>query len=276
MQFQTTNERIDFPKLLEELSIRISSDYHDYSPNEKILIETPSLILKTAETIDELIASFKLRQNVFFGEENSPQDYLDIDEFDSICDHLIIIDRMSNAIVGTYRINCSLYTSTFYSQVEFNLDRFLSNDSIKLELGRACIHEDFRNGKVIDLLWRGIAEYSKRTNAKYLFGCSSIKTTSPRVAYEISEYFIQKENCETDFSIEPTADFAMDFTGLKSENNPEIKKMIPALLRSYITAGAKVVKNPALDMEFQCIDFMTILDLENINSLYKRRYFEKQ
>lgn len=275
MQFETSQTRTYAPKPLKKLNTQVSSDFKNYSPNEKIFVETSSLILKTAVTTDELIASFKLRQQVFFGFDELNQETIDIDEFDSLCDHLIIIDQNSKKIVGTYRINCSLFTSTFYSENEFNLDIFFRNNSIKLELGRACIHEDFRNGKVIDLLWRGIAEYSKRTGAKYLFGCSSIKTTCLRKAFEISEYFVNQENCENEFSIEPTSDFAMDFSGLVFENNLEIKRLVPPLLRSYISAGAKVVRYPALDMDFQCIDFMTILDLENINSLYKRRYFEK-
>lgn len=273
MQLHSTDNRIDFPKLLEELSLRINSDFENYTPNVDIYVETTNFILKTAESMNELVASFRLRNDVFFGTEKSSSSSIDVDEFDPICDHLIIIDKNSNTIVGTYRINCSLYTSTFYTETEFVLDNFLKENSTKIELGRACIHENFRNGKVIDLLWKGIAEYSKKTNSKYLFGCSSIKLTSPQLAFELSEYFLERGNCDELFSIKTTPKFKMDFNNITPRTNQNTKTLIPALLRSYISAGAKVVQEPALDLDFNCIDFMTILDLENISSLYKRRYF---
>ena len=54
----------------------------------------------------------------------------------------------------------------------------------------------------------------------------------------------------------------------------EVKTLIPPLLRSYFSAGSKVYGHPALDKEFKCVDFLTILNCDELTSGYKRRYFK--
>jgi putative hemolysin len=89
-----------------------------------------------------------------------------MDEFDLRCDHLIIQDAASREVIGTYRVNASTYSRNFYSNKEFHLDNFLRSPGCKLELGRACIHKDYRNGRVLSLLWKGIVMYSERVGAE--------------------------------------------------------------------------------------------------------------
>lgn len=237
-------------------------------------IETENYIIKTAEKLKDLYAIFKLRQEAFLlNDETCKIPFLiDIDEHDFSCDHVVIIDKKSKRICGTYRMQTSLHTSRFYSQNEFHLDQFLKEPGIKLELGRACIHPDFRNGAVIDLLWRGIARYIQLTNSRYLFGCSSARITSSKDVSLLNSY-LKAQGSRTDiYNISPTNSFRMnDLIDLNEAEGG--KNLLPSLLRSYIQAGAKVHGDPALDKDFNCIDLFTILDMKNINSSYARRYF---
>ncbi|NLP03545.1 MAG: GNAT family N-acetyltransferase [Fibrobacter sp.] len=91
--------------------------------------------------------------------------------------------------MGTYRLISSLFHKKFYSSTEFNLDDIINLPGTKLELGRACVHRDFRTGTPIALLWRGITDYIRETGTKYLFGCSSVKTTNIRIIASIYRYF---------------------------------------------------------------------------------------
>ncbi|MCX7978516.1 MAG: hypothetical protein N2578_05885, partial [Bdellovibrionaceae bacterium] len=51
----------------------------------------------------------------------------------------------------------------------------------------------------------------------------------------------------------------------------EIKELLPPLLRAYIKIGAYVGGEPAWDDEFQCIDFLTVLQKEDLNmALWKK------
>jgi putative hemolysin len=123
----------------------------------------------------------------------------------------LIIDKKSGEIVGTYRLICSLFSKRFYSQAEFTLEQVLALPGVKLELGRACIKKEFRNGAVLTLLWRGIIEYMKLTNAKYLFGCASVQTVLPHEAAATYEYLLANQLLRHDLDVSPTKKYHVSF-----------------------------------------------------------------
>lgn len=270
-------EKIDLKDVFSKLGLYLNPKFWNYSPLFDVKIETPHYILKTANNLDQVFEAFKLRHQVFLGydgaDENSSYDY---DEFDNICDHLIIIDKSSGDVCGTYRILSSLKSSRFYSETEFGLTDFLQTPGVKMELGRACIDELHRNGAVIDLLWKGIAQYAHLMNARYLFGCSSVKTLDYTQARSLYDFLICHNHHSDDFKIRSHGVFEVDI--LEHSNydlsGGEIKSLMPSLLRSYLSAGARVYGYPAIDREFKCFDFFTVLDLENVSSSFKRRYFK--
>ncbi len=231
--------------------------------------------VKTADNPAEILAAMKLRQSVFYPERVNTDQY-DVDPYDFLADHLLILDTEKNILVGTYRLLCSDFTDKFYSESEFQLSEFLAEDAVKLELGRACIHPDYRNGRSLDLLWRGLAAYMVETQAKYLFGCSSIMTVDLVKTAEIFEYI--KRYCYTQDGIEilpiPEKQMKLPEVELSQEQEKEIAQMLPGLLKSYLRAGASVHSQPALDEDMQCIDFLTILDTSNITPKYRTKYFE--
>ena len=245
-----------------------------YSPTYEIDIETSKYKLQTAKSIKDLSEIFKLRHDIFL-KDDSTSGY-DIDAFDSICDHIMIKEAKTGRIIGTYRLIGSTFSQEFYSQTEFELEGLLDTKEEKLELGRACIHDNYRNGSVIDLLWRGIGEYAKLSNARYLFGCSSIKITDPTISKGILEKLKNNGHTDDNFNISPTRKFYMNLNNIQSSevSESEYKRLIPPLLKSYLAAGCKIYGEPALDKDFKCVDFFTILDINNIHSSYRRRYFK--
>ncbi|MDO9181805.1 MAG: GNAT family N-acyltransferase [Bacteriovorax sp.] len=265
-------------KLHDEWLLYISPRFITYSPNKIIEIKTQNYTLSTATHMSELVSLFRMRHHIFFNETGITDDMnLDLDEYDSICDHLVIRSNQTGEICGTYRMVSSLVTSKFYSQGEFNLDDFLETEGVKLELGRACIDPSHRNGAVIDLLWKGIGEYARQTNAKYLFGCSSIMTISKPMAKAIVKILVKTKNTSDKFNVSPIGKYKIDFSKIKGHDVFDEKfviSQIPSLLRSYMNAGAKIYGFPALDNEFQCFDFFTILNLEEVSSAYQKRYFK--
>lgn len=246
-----------------------------YSPRFSIFIETEHYILKTAEKLAEFYPLFKMRQEAFLLNDAKCKIpfRIDIDEHDLSYDHIVIIDKKSKRICGTYRMKTSLSDESFYSESEFHIDKFLKVPGIKLELGRACILPDFRNGAVIDLLWKGIAKYAQLTNSRYLFGCSSVKITDSEQINALMSYMVQGNMTSNEYNIRPTPSFGIKDLTLSNVENEEAKKLLPPLLRSYLQAGSKVHGTPALDQDFQCIDLLTILDLRQVQGSYARRYF---
>src|SRR5437868_12284710 len=183
---------------LDRVSTTLSSMYqmrlnriNKFKPKIEVRSEVGPFVVKTVASAEELKEALRLRYQVFHREMigKTKETGVDVDEYDFLCDHLVIVEKKTNKIVGTYRLNCSDFSNDFYSAREFNLSRVMQQLGTKLELGRACIHKDFRRGVVISLLWRGIAEYMASSRAQLLFGCGSIKTENPRQAALLYKHF---------------------------------------------------------------------------------------
>ena len=253
-------------------SIRIFRRVEPFVP---ILVENTRYILKTVDEYSELKDVMKLRSKIFseeYGAQTSTPGF-DVDDYDFQCDHLIIKEKATNRIIGTYRMLCSRFVTQFYSQTEFKLNEFLSAPGIKLELGRACIAPEHRRGATLSLLWRGIARYASETGSDYLFGCSSIKTTSPIQAKTLHESLKTKGAYSSDWNITPLNQYRIEgFETLPHESSQNETISIPALLQSYLNAGAKIYGEPALDRDFNCIDLITILKLSNLSQTHEKFY----
>jgi putative hemolysin len=253
--------------------LKLKNFRHKY----KFSFDVKNFTVKTVTTEAELFKALQLRQKVFtqtYGLESNYE--LDFDKYDLASDHIIVIDRDSDQVIGTYRVNSTIYSKKFYSQKEFTLDPFLKSDGVKVELGRACIHEDYRNGITLNLVWKGIAKYATLTDASHLFGCASIKVTDPNTAMGIFNYY-KDTNFSNDYYISPTSRFLFPVYNLKTvEIDPSSSQIeIPPLFKSYLKAGAKIASLPAYDRHFSCTDFLTILDLSELNPVYRKRFFPK-
>mgnify|MGYP001323178162 CR=1 FL=1 len=260
-----------------------SNKIHKFKPKVQIQSDKGPFVLKTVSTSQELIEALRLRYQVFHREMlgKTRETGLDVDPYDFICDHLAIIEKKSGRMVGTYRLNCSRFSNQFYSSQEFHLRRVLETDGIKLELGRACIHPNFRRGLVIALLWRGIAEYMAATDSNLLFGCASIKTESVRQAALLYNHFQNEGRIQNHLACPPTQKFTMPNLGLwieklsrpfNAEEIREVDELIPPLCRAYLKAGAFLGGEPAFDADFKCVDFLTILPRENLNKALWKKY----
>lgn len=243
-----------------------------------VYFEKGSYIVKTIESRAELKEVMKLRYQVFHKEYRKKKFPfgLDVESLDPVADHLVIIDKESNKIVGTYRLICSEFSNVFYSQSEFTIKGFFELPGVKLEMSRACIHRDFRKGVVMNLLWRGLVKYMNEVKAKYLFGCSSVKTMDPReVSLVVDRFRNEGQLLNPSICAEPLPLFEMARLAAANEDralSQSVEDMIPPLLLSYLKAGAKVAPVPALDRDFKCVDFFTVLDMDSLTQLYERRY----
>lgn len=274
---------------LERVSLNLQSFYqlrlnriHKFKAKVELRTEVGPFEIKTVTNAEELKEALTLRYEVFHREMlgKKASHGVDVDEFDFDCDHLIIREKRSNKVIGTYRLNCSLFTDNFYSAKEFVMSQIFQQPGVKLELGRACIHKDYRRGVLISLLWRGIAEYMAATEAKVLFGCATVKTDDPRDAALLTRYFEEEDRILTGFRTRPSLAFTMPMLNyfldevrgpLTETQRAQAEELLPPLCRAYLKIGASIGGEPAWDREFQCIDFLTILQREDLNrTLWKK------
>jgi len=266
-------------------------------PSRRIHADAGRYRLRLAETAHDREAACRLRFKVFnieLGEglESSFQTGLDIDRFDTVCEHLLVEDKTTRSVVGTYRMQSGETAGRrlgYYSQQEFNLDPYEPLRPEVLELGRASIDRDHRTPEVLMLLWRGIAQYATDMGLRYLLGCSSLNSNDPVEGWQM---YRQLENFRVspEFETTPTAAYAcpqeleernaQPFAFQRDrltqvEPRTELTRTavkVPKLLKTYLAIGARIAAAPAWDREFRTIDFLTLLDLKLLSAAARNRF----
>ncbi len=270
-------------KLKDQIKFRWHK-LHQFQSSFEVDIKMGPYQLKTATTPEEILECCKLRHQIFFQEPGIKNHAgIDVDRFDQYFDHLLIKHLPTQKIIGTYRLSLIKNIKNSYTNLEFNLNHLLSKTRQGVELGRACIHPQYRKGSVIALLWRGIAEYMIQSKADALFGCSSVHSTNPREVALLFSYLAEQGHVLPHLLSFPQPAYEMHnfdmwlafFIGkLTPDHRIEAQKLLPGLLSSYLKMGAKIASYPALDEDFQCVDFLTFAQKENILNTGAQRFFE--
>lgn len=252
------------------------NDFLRFRRKIHLRFERKNFTVKTVENRRELVQAYLLRYEVFhkeFAGKRFPIG-LDTDRFDSFADLLVIIDNRSKRVVGTYRLICSRFSQNFYSGSEFDLSPLLARSGTKLELSRACIHRDYRQGIVMSLLWRGIGEYLAAVDAQILFGCSSVKLTEPKAIASVYRQLQALDKVESEPAILPVPEYRIEgFRELVAATEDPADKMdVPPLFQAYLRAGARVYGEPALDLKFRCADFLTVLDRTELAAGHEKKF----
>lgn len=242
----------------------------------ELLIPSHKYTVRIAQNRKEIEEALKLRFNVFnieLGEglESSYEKEMDEDIYDVQCHHLIVIENNSSKVIGTYRMQDNAMAKSgngFYTQSEFDLTKFpadLLNNVV--ELGRACIHLDHRSGRVLYLLWRGLAKYLEIAKKRYLFGCCSITSQNPIEGHIVNNFLKDHDHIHPIYSIPVLKEYECGPSNTINIDSANVK--LPQLFRLYIDVGVKVCGGPALDKTFKTIDYLILLDKESISEQSK-------
>jgi len=237
-----------------------------------------------ARTPAELEAIQELRFEVFnleLGEglEESFKTGRDRDRFDPVCHHLMVNSGETGAVVGTYRIQTDVMADKFggfYSIDEFDLERLpASVVSNAVEVGRACVHREFRNRHVLFLLWRGLAAYMEKNRKRYLFGCCSLTSQDPVEGKRVMDHLLAEGHVHDGFQVRPQPGWEC----YDPDDPPPLpasgeKVKLPQLFRIYLRYGAKVCGPPAIDRFFKTIDYLVLLDIEDLDAEARATFFK--
>lgn len=255
------------------------ANLYDFAEVPNKTIETEKYVVRFAQTLAEVDAALKLRFEVFNLELNEGLDNSfitgrDEDEFDATCHHLIVVDKSSCEVIGTYRVRTSEMAGSydgFYSAGEFNLSELPRNVlEESIEIGRACIAREHRNTTVLFLLWQGLAMYMMQTKKRYLFGCCSLTSQDCRDGLKLFEQLESKGYMHPTLYVSPVPECECDETAF-DKSWGEVK--IPKLFQTYLRFGAKVCGLPAIDRQFKTIDFFVIFDVEKMDARTKQLFF---
>ena len=239
------------------------------------VVAAGSYELRFAWTRSDLHDVQSLRYRAFhdapaLGEDSDVVAARDEDERDPWFHHLMIVHRESRAVVGTYRLQTAVMAATrfgFYSAEFFELGaipaRILAD---AVEVGRACVAPAHRNGRVLHLLWRGLARYLTWNSKRYLFGCCSVSSLDPLLAFDTWRSLHARNAMHEQILVRPrplVRALADDGRSMPA-NPPEAPCPLPSLFEGYLGLGAKVCGSPAFDREFGTTDYLVLLDTEEM------------
>lgn len=232
-----------------------------------------------ARTDGDVEGALRLRYRVFAEEEKNLQLYnpdgLETDRYDEFCDHLVVKDLEAGEIIGTYRLLPGPRAAAhigFYSESEFDLEGYRPWVRETLELGRSCIHPDYRSGRAIRLLWEGILQYADNGGFSRLVGCASIHSRSRGEMLETYSLLRGKGVITHRYGIKPLdthtiPDLAqVELTG----SEEELFRRLPPLVKGYQWLGAEIGGDPAYDALFDTVDYFVILEKARISRRYLR------
>ena len=248
-----------------------------------------ALEVRLARTAVEVRRAQKLRYDIFYKEMSAVADTTayfarrDIDLFDAVCDHLLVIDhevprlKKAPAVVGTYRLlrqDVAEREGGFYSAGEFDIESLVRrhHDLKFLELGRSCVLPPYRNKRTVELLWHGIWTYVLEHRIDVMIGCASLEGTDPdRLALPLSflhHYARAPEPWRT--SALPRRYLELNRMPKAAVAAKNALQLLPPLIKGYLRLGAFVGDGAVIDRQFGTTDVLIILPVSAI----KQRYVE--
>lgn len=235
------------------------------------------LTLTLASDLHEVREAQRLRYQVFAEEMGARvpgrEQGIDCDIYDAYCEHLLVRDVESSRVVGTYRILSGVQARRlggFYSDEEFDLTRLGRLRDLTVEVGRSCVHADYRNGATIALLWSGIGAYMLRNNYQFLIGCASISLSDGgRAAAGVYRRLNEECLSPIEYRVFPRCELPLE-SPVDGAGSP-----LPPLIKGYARLGAFVCGAPAWDPDFNTADLLMLLPLARINPRYARHFLKE-
>jgi putative hemolysin len=237
-------------------------------------IEARRYEVSFARSLSDIRDAQRLRYAVFSGEMGArlvgPEPGVDEDRFDAFCKHLLVRDARSGEAVGTYRIlapHAARAAGSYYSDQEFDLSRLAQLAPQMVEVGRSCIHPDYRAGTVISLLWSALAKFMTDHAYEYLIGCASISIADGGyTASTIYREVAARHLAPPEYRVAPRCRLPIE--DLHSDARGEL----PPLVKGYMRLGGYVGGEPAWDPDFHSADLFVLVPMARLNPRYLRHY----
>ncbi len=253
-------------------------------------LRSGNLGVKLAETEAERDAARALRYHVFYEEmgakpsEATLRMKRDYDDYDKYSDYLLVLDYHKPAgherVVGTYRLlrkDQADKAGGFYSCSEYDISVLSDFPGKLLEVGRSCVHPDYRSRSALQLLWEGMAAYIFYYQIDLLFGCASFSGTDPDKYAEILTYLYQSQLAPPALRVKALPERRVEMLRVDPHkiDYARCRTELPPLIKGYLRLGGYVGDGAVVDYQFNTIDVAIVLKTELIADKYYR-YYERR
>lgn len=242
--------------------------------------------LALASTDADLRAAQRLRYDVFVEELGGTGALVDhaarieADRFDRFFDHLLLRDLRrppDEAVIGVYRVmRCdqAAHAGQFYSEDEYDLGPLRRSGRKLLELGRSCLHRDYRGGTAMMHLWNGLAAYIARHGIEVMFGVASFHGTDPAPLAGPLSLLHHRHLAPPE--LRPVArepgHQRMDLIAEEALDRLAAIRETPALIKAYLRLGGFVGQGAFIDIPFNCIDVCLVMDVARMSAKHRAIY----
>ncbi|AJD47569.1 hypothetical protein S7S_05755 [Isoalcanivorax pacificus W11-5] len=222
----------------------------------------------------EIMRAQRLRYRIFseeYGANIKAPFGLDRDRFDKHCLHLMVRDNQTGELVGYTRVLTDdrlAKTGGFYSASEFSLGMVSRLDGRVAEIGRTCIHRDYRGGAVITVLWARLAQFMIEENIRYLIGCASLALSEGYDVGAIAEQIRDRHLSAPAHRVHPK------YTLPALPQAGEGSARMPPLLKAYLRMGAEICGEPCWDPDFNCLDFFVLMAVDKLPERYVQHFLQ--
>lgn len=249
----------------------------------------PEFEIRMARSLAEKHAAQQLRYDVFvreMGAQVAPDCHAagrEADHYDAHADHLILLDHAkadNGKIIGVYRLMRAEQAAAaggFYSQNEYDLAALLHSGERLLELGRSCVHPEYRRGEALAWLFAGLAAYIEAHEVTLCFGTASFPGTdsaalAPALAFLHANHLAPEALRPR--AIGPSSHFISEGSTapLEAGDRRAAVALLPPLLKSYLRLGAWIAKGAYIDTAFNTTDVLVVLKAERIAKSQKQRF----
>jgi putative hemolysin len=261
----------------------------------KVYGQLGDLQVRLARTRGDLRLAQRLRYDVFYREMSAKPSLTaqmrrrDEDGYDSICDHLLVIDlaatrhnkswngRLKPRVVGTYRIlrqEIAQRTRGFYTQGEYDIAPLIAaKPALKfMELGRSCVLKPYRTKRSVELLWHGLWTYVREHKVDVMIGCASFEGIDPDAHAMALSFLYHHALAPPEWRVKAHDQLAVPMNRLPKDkiDMKAALKALPPLIKGYLRVGAFVGDGAVIDRQFGTVDVLVILPVAKIDP----RYFE--
>lgn len=246
--------------------------------DEERSTQSAALKVTWASHLDEVREAQRLRYVVFAGEMGATLSNAlaghDVDRFDDFCEHLLVRDVATDQVVGTYRLLTPVQAQRaggLYTETEFDIQALDSLKPKMVELGRSCVHADYRHGAVIMALWGALAQFMQRNLLSSMVGCASIPMlhqgrVSGDAAASIWHQVSQTHLADASWHVFAHTPLPVSRFDVAADVEP------PALIKGYLRLGARVLGAPAWDADFNTADLPMLLRIEDMPTRYRKHF----
>jgi putative hemolysin len=193
---------------------------------------------------------------------------LDVDEWDEHCDHVLVRDGSTGAVVATCRLlppERAAALGRGPGDDGFDLTGHAAFRPELVEAGRACLHPGHGSGAVVAALWSGVAGVVHEGGHRFLGGRVSVPLADGgATAAGVWDAVRARHLAPAALRVVPRVPFDVDAAARQA------RPAMPPLLRASLRIGAHVCGPPAHDAGLGTADLYLLLRMVDVPARLRR------